>query len=380
MTRLVIAGGGLAGCLAALALKRRGGVELLLVEQGDRLGGNHTWSFFDTDIADADRWLLDGLVAHRWPAHEVRFPVRRRTLPIGYNSITSASLDEAVQAVLSPGELRLGAAIAEVGPHHVTLAGGERIEADAVIDARGTTALEALDLGWQKFVGQVLDLPGGHGIERPVIMDARVAQADGYRFVYLLPFDATRLLVEDTYYSAGPSLDRPALEGRIAEAAEALGRGSYAVTATESGVLPIVMDGDFDRFWPADDSVPRLGVRGGFFHPTTSYSLPDAVSMAARLAEREDFTSAGLARWSRGRAWALWRGRAFYRLLNRMLFRAADPDRSYKVFEHFYRLPAALIARFYGARLTLLDKARIVSGKPPVPVGRALAAMRGRRA
>ena len=60
--------------------KRRPDVDILLVEQGEVFGGNHTWSFFDTDVADSNRWVLDGIAAHRWPEHEVRFPKRRRTI------------------------------------------------------------------------------------------------------------------------------------------------------------------------------------------------------------------------------------------------------------------------------------------------------------
>jgi lycopene beta-cyclase len=58
-----------------------------------------------------------------------------------------------------------------------------------------------------------------------------------------------------------------------------------------------------------------------------------------------------------------------------MLFRAADPAERYRVLEHFYRLDPALIERFYAARSTMADKLRILSGRPPVPIGRALAAM-----
>jgi lycopene beta-cyclase len=68
----------------------------------------------------------------------------------------------------------------------------------------------------------------------------------------------------------------------------------------------------------------------------------------------------------------VWAGRGFYRLLNRMLFRAAKPQQRYKVLERFYRLPQPLIERFYAAGSTLGDKARILSGKPPVPLGAAL--------
>ena len=41
---IVIAGGGLAGCLGALALaEKRSELPLLLLEQGPGFGGNHTW-------------------------------------------------------------------------------------------------------------------------------------------------------------------------------------------------------------------------------------------------------------------------------------------------------------------------------------------------
>ena len=37
----------------------------------------------------------------------------------------------------------------------------------------------------------------------------------------------------------------------------------------------------------------------------------------------------------------------------------------------FHRLSAPLIQRFYAGRLTVLDRARILSGRPPVPLLRA---------
>ena len=48
---LVIVGGGLAGALAAVRLaERRPELPLLLVDAGEAIGGNHTWSFFDSDV------------------------------------------------------------------------------------------------------------------------------------------------------------------------------------------------------------------------------------------------------------------------------------------------------------------------------------------
>ena len=373
--RLVIAGGGLAGCLAALALQKlRPELSILLVEQGPGFGGNHIWSFFDADVAAADRWLVEPFIAKRWDGYDIAFPARARTLPTRYNSTRSELLDQLVRDRLPADCYRLEARITDLAADAVTV-DGETIEALAVIDARGPARLDALELGWQKFVGRELRLAAPHGLSRPIVMDACVDQSEGYRFVYCLPFAEDRLLIEDTYYSTDPALDSPALGERILAYAAARGWETMAIEKEETGVLPVAMGGDFDAFWPADEAVARIGLRGGFFHPTTGYSLPDAVRVAMLIARQSDF--AGLAATLRGEAARLWRARGFYRLLDRMLFRAAAPPERYRVLEHFYRLDPALIERFYAARSTAFDKLRIVSGRPPVPLGRALKALRG---
>jgi len=58
-----------------------------------------------------------------------------------------------------------------------------------------------------------------------------------------------------------------------------------------------------------------------------------------------------------------------------MLFGAANPPERYRILQRFYRLPAPLIARFYAGRSTLADRLRILAGRPPVSLRRALAAM-----
>lgn len=378
MTRLIICGGGLAGGLAVIALaRRRPDIELILVEQDDVIGGNHIWSFFDTDVPEKGRWVIDQIARRRWPDHEVRFPKRSRVIPLAYNSIHSSDLDAAVRASLDSEQLRLGAPVTEVGTNHV-IVGRDRIEADCVIDARGPGPSGALELGWQKFIGRVFRFTEGHNVTRPMIMDAQVAQADGYRFIYLLPLSQTELLIEDTYYSSTPVLDWNALDHRLTSFAHSLNRGAAEAVSHESGVLPVVISGSLEDLWPRLDPVPRLGLRGGFFHPTTGYSLADAVTNAVLLADQRNWDARAICTLLRDRAEQLWHERRFFQLLNRMLFRAAEPNERYRVLEHFYRLPQATIERFYAARLSALDKLRILSGSPPVPIGRALAAIRSK--
>ncbi len=385
---LAVVGAGLAGGLIAMALAgRRPDLRLALIDGAERAGGNHVWSWFDSDIGPAGQALLAPIIAHRWPqGHEVRFPSYRRHLDTGYASITSDRLDGHLRALLGE-RLLLGHAAAHVRPDAVELMGGRVISARGVIDARGQTpspggpgeAAPPFSCGWQKFLGQTLLLARPHGLPHPLVMDATVDQREGYRFLYALPLDPRRIFVEDTYYADEPGIDEAVLSARINDYADRQGWTIEAVLHRETGALPVVKRGDFERLWPTDDPVARAGSRAGLFHPTTGYSLPIAVDFALALAAEPDLSGAALARRTRALAAAHWRRGGYYRLLDRMLFDAAPPEQRHRVFERFYRLPAPLIARFYAHRSTAADKLRILCGKPPVPIRAAMRALTGQK-
>lgn len=375
---VAIAGGGLAGCLIALALaERRPDLDVRIIEAGDRLGGEHIWSFFDDDIAPDHRWLIDPLICQSWEGYDVHFPAHSRKLPGIYNSILSARLDKWVREIL-PADRIIQGRVAALDGQHFRLEDGSSIVAPLIIDARGPGPMAALDLGWQKFMGQLLRVKGGHGLSCPIVMDACVAQIDGYRFVYCLPFDEEHVFVEDTYYSDTPELNPVALRGRITDYASRKGWVVTEIGHEETGCLPVAMGGDFDRFWADGGHGARAGLRAGLFHPLTGYALPDAVRMAVAIAESATLDTPTIAARSKAQARAAWADRRFYRWLTRMMFRAAEPPVRYRILEQFYRRDADLIARFYAARSTLADKMRILSGKPPVPITRAIKALAGR--
>jgi lycopene beta-cyclase len=378
---LAIVGGGLAGGLIALALARaRPDLDLRIVEETEEFGGNHVWSFFAADVAAADRWLIAPLICYGWPGYDVAFPAHARSIVQPYYSIESERLDQVIRQRLAPSALMTGRRVIAVARDGVMLAGGDRIAAGGVIDARGPADLGHLDLGWQKFVGREYDLADPHDINRALVMDATVAQHDGYRFVYCLPFTATRMFIEDTYYSDTPDLDPPLLADRIAAYAEGRGWRPERLLREEAGVLPVAMDGDFESYWKSGGAgVAKAGMRAGLFHPMTGYSLPDAVRLATIVAKAGDLSGAALHELTRGHARQVWRARGFYRILARMLFRAAEPGERYRILERFYRLDPDLIGRFYAGNTTMTDKMRILSGRPPVPIGRAVAALAGAR-
>ena len=374
---VLLAGAGLANGLLALRLKaERPDLRVVAFDaRAPDVEDAHTWCFFSTDVAAPVRRWLEPLAGHRWRGYDVRFPTHSRTLDADYAAITGPGLQRAVQDALGP-DLRLGARVVSLEPQAVVLEGGERWTAPLVVDGRGARRSEALSLAWQKFVGLELQLDGPHGLERPTIMDASVVQADGYRFVYLLPFAPDRLLVEDTYYSDKPVLDAALLERRIADYAAGRGWRVREVVRREAGVLPIALGGDIDAYLAeAQAGVPCVGLRAPLFNPVTGYSLPDAAALAHEIAAAPELISSVVAALVQARVRRRWRETAFLRALNRIMFLAAEPDRRYRVLERFYRLSEPLIARFYAGETTWTDRARILVGQPPVGVGRALRAL-----
>jgi len=374
---ILIAGGGLSAGLLALALRKyRPELRVGIVEAGRTFGGNHTWSSFESDLDAEGAALAAPLIAHRWPVHLLRFPAYVREVPLGYQSATSDRLHKVLEEALPPAGRILGVPVVSVAPGRVTLADQRVLTAHAVIDARGQRAAPALRLGFQKFVGLEVELARPHGLPGPVIMDATVDQHDGYRFVYTLPFAERRVLIEDTYYADAPALDRAGLERRICAYAAAQGWQVTRVLRREEGVLPIAIGGSIARHLAGfPPGVPPVGLAAGLFHPVTGYSFPDAVRLALHVARLPDLSGAAIDRAVRSYAVAAWDRRRFYRLLNKMLFHAAEPEQRWRVLQHFNRLDPPLVGRFYAGGTTFADKLRILSGKPPVPISRAVAAL-----
>jgi lycopene beta-cyclase len=375
---IAIAGGGLSGGLIALALKQaRPDLSLALVEQGRTLGGNHRWSWFASDLPEGGETLLGAFPQTVWDdGYEVRFPAFARALSTRYRSLISADFDAVLRRALPSRAIHSGKAIVSLDADGITLEGGKRIDARAVIDCRGFAPTPHLAGGWQVFLGGHVRTKEPHNLKRPIIMDASVEQLDGYRFVYSLPLGPDEVFVEDTYYLDDPLLDRDALAERLD--AYCKRRGWIGeVLAEETGVLPVVTGGNFAAWRKeiAVDGVALAGARGGFWNPLTSYTVPQAVTIALLVAENADLPGHQLAALLEDKAREHWKATRFYRLLARMLFGAAAPAERYKVLERFYRLPRPLIERLYAGRSTAADKRRILCGKPPVPVTKAVTAL-----
>lgn len=380
---MIIVGAGLSGLITAWrCLDVNPDLRIEIIEASEKIAGDHTWSFNLTDISEELREWIAPFIAVQWDSYDVKFPKRKRTLGITYCTGNSETLRDCVQPHVESGRLRirLNTSIESLASDHVVLNTGERLSASCVLDARGFTPNENVILGYQKFVGHVIKTSKPHGVERPVIMDATVEQLGGYRFVYCLPFSETELLVEDTYYTDGPELHSQEVDARIKDyIRDRLNVGHYDVVRREKGVLPITLgvDATYGTDVSSEKVDPvKLGMTGGYYHAVTGYSLPEAVKSANVVCDmivqnKPDFAAALRHEMAYHRV-DHYHEETFLRLLNRMLFRAANPEKRYKVLERFYGLSEGIVERFYRNRLTKADKLRILIGKPPVPVHRAI--------
>jgi lycopene beta-cyclase len=370
----VLVGGGLQNGLLALAiLAERPEARIALVERAGALGGNHTWCFHADDVPEHADQFVRPLVAQRWSGYEVAFPSYRRTIESPYAAITSERFDRVVQERLrgAPGaDLWLGCEAKTITAHEVELGDGRRLSGQLVVDARGPeqSAGSGATQGYQKFVGLELRLRGPHGRRIPMLMDATLPQDEGFRFMYVLPLAPDRLLVEDTYVTDTPFLDRSAVASRALRYAADQGFEVAAVEREETGVLPLPWAGrhEFSLQGPL-----LAGYQGGWFHPVTGYSFPIALRLACAVARAPLANPrAALSALARAQSWQ----RSYGQLLNRMFFCWYGPRERHHVLERFYRLPEPIIRRFYALDLSVADRLRIVVGRPPrgLSVRRAL--------
>ena len=381
---IIIVGGGLAGLMAAWrALDMNPDVSALIIEASGEIAGDHTWSFNLSDIREDMQDWIKPFIAHQWSGYDVKFPKYERQLGITYCSGNSDSLRRAVAPLIESGRLQiqLTTSVERLSAKSVTLPSGEVLSAKCVCDARGFAPNPNVVLGYQKFVGHTIKTKTPHGVSQPIIMDATVEQLGGYRFVYCLPFSDTEVLVEDTYYTDGSQLSENEINVRLATYIEKnLGLEDYKVIRREKGVLPITLAVESGYGETVDDDLEGpvlIGMRGGYYHAVTGYSVLEAAKSGEVIADMiakngPDFGDAVLHEMTYHKRDHYYEEN-FLRLLNRLLFRAAKPEQRYKVLQRFYRLPEDLVARFYRNRLTKKDKLKILFGKPPVPVSKALA-------
>ena len=351
---LLIAGGGVAGCFAALAMARlRPEAAMVLVGEEVRFGGGSGMLLLDAGLADDERSLLAPVTAKSWDSCYIALPSRSRKLKLASHLVTTEAIHHAVADAL-PDRCARTAKVVAIRDDSLLLPGGESIAGTGSVDARGWAQQTTLEIAWRHRTARICRFAHPHRVDRPVLADLTL-ETGGCGHFTCIPVDEKTLWIERIDYSrsaeGGGGVDR------IAEYVVRRGWHDGEPRKAESSSRPIALGGDFATFWRIGAArVAKLGARGGFSHPFTGSALPDALRTGLTLSRQSDLSGAALHDLFEAEAAALWKRREFHRTVNRLLL-----DKGGAALAGLYGLDAPLLERFFAEKLGMFDRRKILA-------------------
>ncbi len=191
MHDVAIVGGGLLGCLLALAFaRRRPDIRLVVFEQCERFGGDMLEPVVLDEAPDSCRSLIDGAIVKIWPACYVILPDSCQSFDDPVALVDPRQLHlEMIESVA--GDCLASCVVEAIdGPRIVTDRGAFR--AQHVIDTRGKARFDRFQFERRT---QYRDFGLDHGLEAPVLADFSQSHGD-WAFLQMFPIDHQRIIVE----------------------------------------------------------------------------------------------------------------------------------------------------------------------------------------
>jgi lycopene beta-cyclase len=375
----VIAGAGLSGLSLAAHLAASGWRDrsVLLVDDASAPAAQ-CWASWSRAPG-----LLDAAVTTTYEQIRVHAGGRSRVLPLGsyrYRLVRRADLRRTIAALISqcPGfELRVGRVerIHDGGEAAETVINGQVVRSTWAFDSVGPPPTAQHRDARLAFTGWEVRYPRPvFEPDTPVLFDFRTPQDGGTRFVYVLPDDPHRALVELTAFVPrhGEPPEPDARDAALsAYLRDVVGGDDYEVLRAESAVLPL-------RAFPPPrrhGRVLAIGASAGLLKATTGYAYQRIQRDSAAITE-------SLVR--HGHPFALPAVHRRHRLLDAILLEALDHDPA-RLEEAFARLfftnPAERVLAFLDEDTDRADELRLIATLPKVPYLRAAAtrAVRGMR-
>ncbi|BCG49783.1 lycopene cyclase (plasmid) [Candidatus Profftella armatura (Diaphorina cf. continua)] len=373
----ILVGAGLWNSIIAWYLRQyKPKLNILLIELNSSISKDHIWSFHQHDISSSQHIFIKPLITYSWPSYQVKFPKFNRQIFSGYYSICSKHLNSCLKQNLGNNNFLFNNKTIEIiTPTSICLNNREIINANCIIDGRGLKDFQFKGV-YQIFLGQQWYLSSPHGLNIPIIMDATINQKkDEYRFIYTLPLTPNSLMIEDTRYTKKSFLTPDMLKNSIHYIQEYAFKNKWKLVKIEReevGCIPIPFKNKkIIKF----KKIVCVGLRANLFHVTTGYSLPIAIQLAENIAKYSTTTTQinfiFLLKLVKKFIIKHQKKQRFFYLLNRLFF-LSNPRSHLDIMQYFYSLPEKTISNFYANKLSLFDKIRIFSGKPPISLFQAL--------
>ncbi|MEZ0539012.1 lycopene cyclase family protein [Fibrella arboris] len=368
----VIAGGGMAGLSLAyyLTLSNLRNRSVLIIDKDGKNTNDRTWCFWERGDGP-----FEPILFRKWNTVDFYGTTLSGALNIGdyqYKMLRGIDFYDHIKAHLAqfPNiEFRLGT----INRLKDTTGGGflivddEPIMADLIFDSTFPLSLRnpANHNLLQHFKGWVITTEKAcFDVNRPRMMDFRVAQEGDCRFLYVLPFNEHTALVEYTIFNdhlLAPEAYEHSLRTYIDQF---LDTGTYQISETEFGVIPM---SDVTVTEYPTDHIVRIGTSGGYTKPSTGYTFQRTQQYLRELVNM----LAATGRPERRKSWFTkpFKGLLDSVLLNVLQYKRHPAD---DIFTRLYeRNPPARIFRFLDEDTSLWEDLRIMSTVPlgPFTVG-----------
>lgn len=281
---VVIVGGGPAGrALATRCIARQ--LTVVVVDPHPHRVWTPTYSAWADELPS---WLPDEVIASRIERPSV-WTSGQKTLDRIYCVLNTSLL----QSFLSDTSIQFrGLRAQTLSTTTVVCVDGSQLTGSVVVDARGTDL--TVTTAQQTAFGMIVD----HALADPILggseawfMDWRTdngtSDADTPSFLYAVPLDDERVLLEETCLVGRPALGLRELETRLRTRLH--NRGCEVPDDAPVERVRFAVEGPKDS---SPDAVLRFGGRGGLMHPGTGYSvassLAEADTVAKAIADGED--------------------------------------------------------------------------------------------
>ena len=287
---VLIAGAGCAGLsLAVYLLDAAPDLEILLLDPRESYVRDRTWCFWSGaghPFEDAVRHTWN-----RWRVLTDRGEVERGSESVAYQCIPADAfyelaldrIERAPRARLTRGVSVEGFRQSEDGVTAVTSAGEFR--AARAYDGRPPEArpVPPGEIHWlQHFVGLEIETAGpafDPGVA--TLMDFRIMDGSDIRFMYVLPLDERRALVEDTFFGGETRPEAEYVDSIRRYIRERLGVDDWVESHRERGAIPM------STVPPPESPMSRvtpIGVRAGLARPATGYAFLAIQRQSRRIA------------------------------------------------------------------------------------------------
>ena len=275
----IVTGGGCAGLSFIMHVLQEPSLaqkKILLIEKEEKVSNDRTWCYWEKDAG-----LFEEIVYRKWSKawfHGSGYSSLKDLGAYSYKMIRGVDFYNHCYGFIA----RSG----RVDVFHETVNGIENTDGGVVVSAgnqifRGDFAFNSILFEQpvledktlyllQHFKGWIIETKSPvFDPEKPTLMDFRVGQEEGTTFVYVMPFSATRALVEFTLFTPSLLEQKAYDEGLSNYLRDYLNITDYNLLEEEFGVIPMT-----DHEFPTHvGNIIHMGTAGGQTKPSSGYTF-----------------------------------------------------------------------------------------------------------